>query len=51
MKGLFGCLEYARRYIAQKGKNKLLNSECEEPSEHNFELFDELLELEAQNSI
>jgi len=40
-----------RRYMAQEGMNKLLNPELEEPSEQKFELVDELLELEAQNTI
>jgi len=40
-----------RRYMAKKGMNKLLCSECEEPSEQRFELVDDLLELEAQNVI
>ena len=40
-----------RRYMAQEGMKKLLNSELEEPSRQSFELVDELLELEAQNAI
>jgi hypothetical protein len=40
-----------RRYMAQEGMNKLLNPMLEDPSEHSFELVDELLELEAQNAI
>jgi hypothetical protein len=31
--------------------NKLLNPQLEEPSDQHFDLFDELLELEAQNTI
>jgi transposase-like protein len=40
-----------RRYLAQEGMNKLLNPQLEEPSDQHFDLFDELLELEAQNTI
>jgi len=41
----------SRRYMAEKGIQKLLNPEFEEHSEHSFKLVDELLELEAQNVI
>jgi hypothetical protein len=37
--------------MAQEGIQKLLNPELEEPSEQRFQFVDELLELEAQNSI
>jgi len=40
-----------RRYMAEDGIQKLLTPDFEEPSRRDFSLVNELLELEAQNSI
>jgi len=41
----------SRRYMAEDGIQKLLKPEFEEPSGRDFNLVNELLDLEAQNSI
>ena len=41
----------SRCYMAEKGIQKLLTPDFEEPSRQDFSLVNELLELEAQNSI
>jgi len=40
----------SRRYMAEKGIQKLLTPDLEEPSRQDFSLVNELLELEAQNA-
>ena len=40
-----------RRHMAENGIQKLLTPDFEEPSRRDFSLVNELLELEAQNSI
>jgi hypothetical protein len=41
----------SRSYMAEKGNQKLLTPDLDEPSIQDFSLVNELLELEAQNLI